>query len=311
MATPDATSRWRAAVSNETREPPEPPAMTAGVMSSCRSSWASASACMADSELPVKQTSDSPQFGRSQIRTRLPSSANAAASSRTPGESLLNRPPGVMPHDRGPSPMTSKAIETPSTVARGMPHTTLTSMSKNGFVVDADSHWCEPPDLFTSLAPAEYKDRVPHVETVDGERMWVFDGEVMGRFGAGGVIDRDGVKEEANIALFEWEHEMIHAGAYDPKVRLEVLDECGIDAQVIFPSTIGLGGQNVGLATDDALRHLAIELYNDRMAQIQAESNNRLLPMPLMPAWSVASCVREAERVADLGARGVNMTSDP
>src|SRR4051812_16704199 len=184
-------------------------------------------------------------------------------------------------------------------------------MSKNGFVVDADSHWCEPPDLFTSLAPAEYKDRVPHVETVDGERMWVFDGEVMGRFGAGGVIDRDGVKEEANIALFEWEHEMIHAGAYDPKVRIEVLDECGIDAQVIFPSTIGLGGQNVGLATDDALRHLAIELYNDRMAQIQAESNNRLLPMPLMPAWSVESCVREAERVADLGARGVNMTSDP
>ena len=32
------------------------------------------------------------------------------------------------------------------------------------FVVDADSHWCEHPELFTRLAPAEYKDRVPHVE---------------------------------------------------------------------------------------------------------------------------------------------------
>ena len=183
--------------------------------------------------------------------------------------------------------------------------------STSPFIVDADSHWCEPPDLFTKMAPAEFKERVPRVEVVDGERMWVFDGHPMGRFSAGGVIDREGVKEEANIALFEWEHEMIHVGAWDPDVRLEVMDECGIDAQVIFPSTIGLGGQDLGMVTDDALRHLAIELYNDRMAEVQEGSGNRLLPMPLMPAWSVESCVREAHRVAAMGARGVNMTSDP
>jgi predicted TIM-barrel fold metal-dependent hydrolase len=179
------------------------------------------------------------------------------------------------------------------------------------FVVDADSHWSEPEDLFTRLAPAEYKDRVPRVEMVDGHRMWVFDGQPMGRYSAGGVIDRNGVKEEANKALFEWEHEMIHVGAWDPSVRLQVMDECGIDAQVIFPSTIGLGGQDLGLVEDDTLRHLAVELYNDRMAEIQAESDNRLLPMPVMPAWNIESCAREAERVAGLGARGVNMTSDP
>ena len=33
--------------------------------------------------------------------------------------------------------------------------------------------------------------------------------------------------------------------------------------------------------------------------------------MPLMPAWDVDTCVAEAKRVAALGARGVNMTSDP
>jgi predicted TIM-barrel fold metal-dependent hydrolase len=47
------------------------------------------------------------------------------------------------------------------------------------------------------------------------------------------------------------------------------------------------------------------------MAEIQADSGNRLLPLPLMPAWDVDACVREATRVAGLGARGVNMTSDP
>jgi predicted TIM-barrel fold metal-dependent hydrolase len=179
------------------------------------------------------------------------------------------------------------------------------------FVVDADSHFSEPEDFFTSLAPAKYKDRVPHVELVDGARMWVFDGQTMGRYSAGGVIGVDGSKEEAQTALFEWEHEKIHVGAYDPEVRLGVLDECGIDHQVIFPNTIGLGGQDIGLGTDEVLRHLTIEIYNDRMAEIQANSGNRLLPMPVMPAWDVAACVREAERVAGLGMRGVNMTSDP
>jgi predicted TIM-barrel fold metal-dependent hydrolase len=182
---------------------------------------------------------------------------------------------------------------------------------KQSFVVDADSHFSEPEDFFTSVAPANYKERVPHVEMIDGARMWVFDGQPMGRYSAGGVIGRDGSKEEAQTALFEWEHEMIHVGAYDPKVRLGVLDECGIDHQVIFPNTIGLGGQDIGLGTDEALRRVTLEIYNDQMAQMQEGSGNRLLPMPVMPAWDVAACVREAERVAGLGMRGVNMTSDP
>ena len=184
-------------------------------------------------------------------------------------------------------------------------------MLEDLFIVDADSHWAEPHDLFTSRAPAAIKDRVPRVADVDGTLMWVFDGHPVGRYSAAGVIGRDGVKEEANIALNEWTHDKVHVGAYDPKVRLEVLDECGIDAQVIFPSTIGLGGQDLGLVDDQDLCRMAIEIYNDGMAEIQADSANRLLPMPLMPAWDVDACVLEAKRVAALGARGVNMTSDP
>jgi uncharacterized protein len=184
-------------------------------------------------------------------------------------------------------------------------------MLNDMLVIDADSHWCEAPDLFTKRAPAAYLDRVPRVQEVDGQSMWVFDGQPVGRFSAGGVIGRDGVKESAHRALFEWTHDDVHVGAWDPDVRLGVLDECGIDAQIIFPSTIGLGGQDLGTAGDPALRRLAVEIYNDAMAEIQADSGNRLLPLPLMPAWDVDACVREAKRVAGLGARGVNMTSDP
>jgi uncharacterized protein len=184
-------------------------------------------------------------------------------------------------------------------------------MLESMFVVDADSHWSEPPDLFTSRAPDRFRDRVPRVEQVDGKPTWVFDGNPLGPASAGGVIARDGSKESSYKALFEWSHDEVHLGAHDPKVRLGVLDECGIDAQVIFPSTIGLGGQDLGMIDDSALCRLTIEIYNDAMAEIQRESNDRLLPMPLMPAWDVDTCVAEAERVAALGMRGVNMTSDP
>jgi predicted TIM-barrel fold metal-dependent hydrolase len=179
------------------------------------------------------------------------------------------------------------------------------------FVVDADSHWSEPPDLFTSRAPAKYRDRVPRVEVVDGEHMWIFDGHPVGKAGAGAVIGLDGSKEASAIALETWVNKDVHVGAYDPVERLKVLDRFGIDAQVIFPSTIGLGGQDLGMVDDEQLRRATIEIYNDGMAEIQADSSNRLLPLPLMPAWSVDACVYEAQRVAALGCRGVNMTCDP
>jgi predicted TIM-barrel fold metal-dependent hydrolase len=180
------------------------------------------------------------------------------------------------------------------------------------FIVDADSHWTEHPDLFTQLAPEKYRDRVPRVEDVGGVPTWVFDGHVLKPFTGGAVVARDGSKSDSARVLHEWTSiDDVHAGAYDPHARLEVLDRFGIDAQVIFPNTLGLGGQDYGFIEDEAVRRLTIELYNDRQAEIQEQSGNRLLPLPLMPAWDVDLCVREARRAGGLGARGVNMTSDP
>jgi len=185
-------------------------------------------------------------------------------------------------------------------------------MLDNGtLVIDADSHFTEPPDLFTRVAPAGIRDRVPRVEIVEGVKHWVFDGHVLGQATMACVIGRDGRKASADIGLNQWVIEDIHLGAHDPVERLKVLDECGIDAQVIFPSTIGLGGQDLGMVDDPALCKLVIEMYNDQMAAVQADSGDRLLPMPLMPAWDVDTCIVEAKRVAALGAKGVNMTSDP
>jgi predicted TIM-barrel fold metal-dependent hydrolase len=180
-------------------------------------------------------------------------------------------------------------------------------------VVDADTHMTERHDLWTSRAPAKYRDRVPRVERIDGAAQWVVEGDVvLGRAGAGGVVDVHGNKGRSFEGLYEWEIEQGHRAGWDPAARMELLDEIGIWAQIVFPGVVGLGGQNLGdLVTDVALRNLCLEIFNDANAELQAESGNRLLPMAILPAWDVDACVREVERAKALGLRGVNLTSDP
>ena len=108
-------------------------------------------------------------------------------------------------------------------------------------VIDADTHFTEPPDLWTSRAPAAYQDRILHIEERNGVPTWVVDGAELGFAKGGGVVDHDGGKIpflESMDKGIDW----VHPGAWDPKARLQVMDECGIHAQVLFPNAVGLGG---------------------------------------------------------------------
>ena len=180
-------------------------------------------------------------------------------------------------------------------------------------IVDADAHLTERHDLFTERAPKGYEDKVPHVVKIDGMDTWVIDGHTFGKAGSGGTVDRDGKKHPyIDSQGGSWGIDDVHLSAWDPAERLKLMDEFGIDTQVIYPNAIGIGGQNlVNTVKDPELVLLCVQLYNDALAEVQEESNNRLLPMPIMPAWSIEDCVREAQRCAAMGYRGVNMTSDP
>ncbi len=180
-------------------------------------------------------------------------------------------------------------------------------------VIDADSHMTERHDLFTERAPKGYEDKVPHVELIDGKEMWVIEGETFGRAGSGGTIDHDNKKHPwVDSQGGPWGIEDGHPAAWDPTSRLRLMDELGIDSQVLYPNSIGLGGHHFWKSIrDPAVQLLCVQLYNDSMAEVQAQSGNRLLPMPIMPAWDVSACVQEATRCAGMGYRGVNMTQDP
>src|SRR4029450_9784979 len=143
-------------------------------------------------------------------------------------------------------------------------------------IVDCDSHLTESHDLWTKRAPAAYKHRVPRVEQVEGRATWLMeDGRHLGGLegaggggprawliedgqhrlgfaGGGGVVDREGKKVPFLTSLLEWGIEDVHVAAWDTKVRLAMLDEFGIHAQVMYPNSIGLGGQDLQIVKSHA-----------------------------------------------------------
>jgi len=177
-------------------------------------------------------------------------------------------------------------------------------------VIDTDTHYTEPHDLWTSRAPAAFVDRVPRVVDVDGHPSWTAEGVVLSRATASSVIDHDGNRCRGS-GFIEWGFEDAHPAAYDVPTRLGVMDELGIHAQIVYPNITGFGGQKFAQVGDDDLRRLCIRIYNDAMAELQESSGQRMFPMALVPWWDVSECVAEAERCAAMGLRGVNMTSDP
>jgi predicted TIM-barrel fold metal-dependent hydrolase len=177
-------------------------------------------------------------------------------------------------------------------------------------IIDVDSHISEPPDLWTSRAPAALKDRVPHVEERDGRRTWLVDGVQFAPSTPASVVRADGKKSEG-LEFFGWKLEDVHRASWDMQARLEVLDGFGIHSQIVYPNVAGFGSQQFMKVEDLDLRRACATIYNDAMAEIQADTGERILPMALVPWWNIDHSVAEVERARKLGLRGIVMCSDP
>ena len=178
-------------------------------------------------------------------------------------------------------------------------------------IIDVDAHISEPHDLWSARAPASIKDRLPRVvKGDDGKRIWVVEDHELASTNPGSVIRQDGRKSKG-LEFFDWKIEDVHPASWDMKARLGVLDETGIHAQIIYPNLAGFGNQNFMKVEDQALRQACVTIYNDYMAEVQTDTNGRILPMALMPWWNIKHCVAEVERAAKMGLRGIVMCSDP
>src|SRR5579871_856863 len=122
-------------------------------------------------------------------------------------------------------------------------------------VIDVDTHLTEPHDLWTSRAPAKWKERVPQVKMLDGQMSWVIDGNQSIGTGAhpNSAVLKEGGKVRKLDQFLGLRFPDVHLASSDIKARLEVMDEAGIYAHIVYPNILGFGGQATA-KVDAALR---------------------------------------------------------
>jgi predicted TIM-barrel fold metal-dependent hydrolase len=176
-------------------------------------------------------------------------------------------------------------------------------------MIDGDAHFTEPPDLWTSRVPASFRDRVPVQKTIDGRTAWFIHDELWASVG-GNVVERGGSEKVRGIHTVQpWD--AIDPSAYSVKERLALLDDMGIQAQIIYPNGIGFASNHVFAIADRVLRTHVLQAYNDFLCDLQGESRGRLLPQAILPVWDMELTVSEMTRLLDRGLTGFTLSDKP
>jgi uncharacterized protein len=175
-------------------------------------------------------------------------------------------------------------------------------------IVDCDTHFTEPPDLFSANAPAGMMGKLPYVKRIDGADRWFVGDKDFGSIG-GNVIAKDHNKLLGRLAFQNYDQ--IHAGSYSVKPRLEEMDAMGVWAQICFQNGgLTQAGSLVALK-DDELAITIMRMYNDACAHRMKESGGRINCMASLPYWDRDLMLKEMRRILDLGIKGVVMPDRP
>ena len=175
-------------------------------------------------------------------------------------------------------------------------------------IVDCDTHFTEPPDLFTSRMPKKFGDNIPQMRRVDGFDRWFVGDRNFGLVG-GNVIRNDKNKLLGRVAFPTMDEGT--PGAYQLKPRLKDMDDMGVWAQICFQNGgITQVGSLMALG-DDELALTIMQTFNTACAERQEESGQRVFCLPNLPMWDQKATMVEARRCIDLGLKGFVLPDKP
>src|SRR5271170_7096452 len=104
--------------------------------------------------------------------------------------------------------------------------------------IDSDGHILEHPTEMVDYAPAQFQDRIWHIETDASGREWqCFDGirrPAVGLSGTAGFSDED----VAKVVRGEIQYSQVRPAAWDAKARLVDMDTDHIDLAVLYPTSL-------------------------------------------------------------------------
>jgi predicted TIM-barrel fold metal-dependent hydrolase len=179
--------------------------------------------------------------------------------------------------------------------------------------ISADCHldmiWL-PPDLFTSQAPRDLKDRMPFVAERPNGKEWVAHNGasfgLVGGVGSAGRLYEPGKQHRAD--------RMAEAGLYDdglkgirrpgvPELRAKELDRDGVDAEVIYGVLAAAAKLSDAEASAEMLR-----IYNDFIIDFCKSYPDRMIGLACLPFGDVEAAAKEVHRVAKMGVKGVELS---
>jgi predicted TIM-barrel fold metal-dependent hydrolase len=175
-------------------------------------------------------------------------------------------------------------------------------------LIDCDAHFTEPPNLWSSRVPKAMQDRIPVQRTVDGRTGWYLNGDAWASTG-GNTIENGKQKVLGSHILQPFES--IDPCAWEVKSRLELMDNMGIFAQVLYPNGIGFSSNHVFAIEDTNQRTAVLQIYNDFLVDLQVESGQRLFPQALLPIWDMDLTLKEMRRLLEAGIRGFTLSDKP
>jgi len=175
-------------------------------------------------------------------------------------------------------------------------------------IIDCDTHFTEPPDLWTARAPAGMKDKMPHVKRIDGADRWFVGERDFGSIG-GNVIDRERNKLLGRLAFQNYDQ--IDPGSYDIHARMEYMDAVGVWAHICYQNGgVTQAGSLVAL-NDEPLAIAITQIFNDACAERLRDSGGRVIGMGTLPYWDSKLMVAELRRLIDIGVKGIVLPDRP
>jgi predicted TIM-barrel fold metal-dependent hydrolase len=175
-------------------------------------------------------------------------------------------------------------------------------------LIDADCHTLEPPHLWKTWLPAQYRDRAPQVvKDRDGGDAWQFEpGKPLMFIG---LVSTPGKRYE-EIKWTGSTYESIRRSCFDGQARLEDMDFDGVDAEFLYPSQRTMFHF---MGNPDRDFHRAgVRAYNDWLNdEFCAADPERLFGLAQMPNLGVEEAITEMKRCREKGMRGVILTAWP
>lgn len=196
-------------------------------------------------------------------------------------------------------------------------------------LISTDDHLIEHPTLWSDRLPKRYVDLGPRivemdlgatdigngVMSADGSskgrppaQVWTYEGRIYPYIGLNAVAGKK--PEEFGAEPIRYD-DMI-PGCFDPVARLADMDIDGVHGGISFPSFPRFAGTVFLEGEDKELALLCVKAWNDYVLdEWSAVDPGRLIPLTILPFWSVQECVKEIHRTAAKGSKVIAFVENP